>query len=310
MEKKIAVAIDHSVYSMQAVHYAAQLATQIPELRFVLLNIQPTLSQYLTDDARKKLSARAALKKVLKANEDKARQILDSAARRMVGRGVDEKRIEQLTVPRNTGVADDILTIGQAYSYDAILVGRRGASLMRELVIGSVTANLVENSKVIPIWVVDGDVGDTRAVLAADGSQSALRALDHMAFMYSGQTDRKLHVLHVQPRFQDYCAIEIEDDATQSARTIILDDDRHCMDDFYRQTLAVLEKNGVERHRLDLHTLEGSLSVPRAILQYTRENDFGTIVMGRRGRSKSRFTGSVSRSLLQKASQSALWVVP
>jgi hypothetical protein len=39
-------------------------------------------------------------------------------------------------------------------------------------------------------------------------------------------------------------------------------------------------------------------------------NDYGTVVMGRRGRSKRMSTGSVSRRPLNKAEKTALWVVP
>lgn len=95
---------------------------------------------------------------------------------------------------------NDILVLSQAASYDAILVGRRGASYLREWVMGSVTAGLVEHSEVLPIWVVDGDVKTDNIVLAADGSQASLRALDHMIFMLSAKTDRKIHVVHVRPQ--------------------------------------------------------------------------------------------------------------
>jgi nucleotide-binding universal stress UspA family protein len=71
-----------------------------------------------------------------------------------------------------------------------------------------------------------------------------------------------------------------------------------------------LKKNNVDSSRLELATLDGKLSVTRSILNYAQDNGFGTIVMGRRGRSDSSFFGSVSRGLLQKAEGYAMWVVP
>lgn len=310
MEPVVALAIDESVHAADATRYAAKLSLVIPQLQWVLLHVQPALSQYLKDEARLKPSARIALQNAARKNEARARETLEAAAQRMLDQGVEETRIRQRTFPRVTGVADDILAMGQAESYDAILVGRRGASYLREWVMGSVAANLIEHSRLIPIWVVDGRKASDKILLAADGSRSSLRALDHLAFIHSSRKNSEIHVLHIQPRFQNYCEISLEVDAQQSAETAFASEDKNCMQDFHRQALTVLEKNGIHPDRLRIETLSGSLSIPRAILQYARDNSFGTLVMGKRGTSKSRFAGSVSHSLLHKASQCALWVVP
>jgi len=310
MEKKILVAIDDSRPSIETIDYAARIADAISPVKFDLLHIQPALSQYLTDEAQRKHSARKALEKVVAQNEKKAEETLETAARRMVAKGVEESRIARMTLPRNTGVADDILALGTAKSYDAILVGRRGASYIRQMLMGSVTANLVEHSSVIPVWVVEGTVAADKVLLAADGSQSTLRALDHLAYMLSAQPNQSLALVHVRPRIQDFCEIVVEETTTQDAESVILSEDRHCMDNFYGQAIAVLKKNGVDENRMEIVTLDGKLSVTRSILGYARDNGFGTVVLGRRGRSDSPFFGSVSRGLLQKAESMALWVVP
>jgi nucleotide-binding universal stress UspA family protein len=259
MEKKILVAIDNSRPSIETVDYAAGIAGAISPVKFDLLHIQPTLSQYLTDEAQRKQSARKALEKVVAQNVKKAEETLETAARRMVAKGVEENRIARMTLPRNTGVADDILALGTAKSYDAILVGRRGASYIRQMLMGSVTANLVEHSSIIPVWVVEGTVAAGKVLLAADGSQSTLRALDHLAYMLSAQPTLSLELVHVRPRIQDFCEIAVEEATTQDAESVLLNEDRHCMDNFYSQAIAVLKKNGVDEKRLKIVTLDGKI---------------------------------------------------
>ena len=310
MEKKIAIAVDESVQSMEAVQYAADLSTRLPGLRFDLLNVQPPISQYLTDEARRKPSARKALEEAMEKNASAAMDLLSKAAERLAVRGVSEDHIHRLALPRNTGVANDILAISQTKSYDAVLVGRRGTSYLREWVMGSVTANLVAHSKLVPIWVVDGEVRTGDILLAADGSNTSLRALDHLAFMLSGSDHHNLHVLHVQPRFQDYCKIDLEAEAREQVEASFQDDENKCMDDFHARALEVLDKNNVDRDRFKLETMAGALSVPRTIVQYANDAGIGTLVMGRHGRGNNLFTGSVSRGLLYKATDMALWVVP
>ena len=51
--------------------------------------------------------------------------------------------------------------------YDAIVVGRRGLSRAQKTFMGSVSAKLTTHSRVIPVWVVDGDVRSMKILVAA-----------------------------------------------------------------------------------------------------------------------------------------------
>ena len=310
MEKKILVAVDDSLQATEAVDYVALISRVVAPARFALFHVQPALSQYLTEEARRKEKARRALEKTMAANDAKAREILDNAAQRMVRKGVDPDDIEKVTMPMNIGVANDILAAGNANHYDAIVVARRGVSSVQKWFMGSVTANLVEHSDPIPVWVVDGTVTSDKILLAVDGSSSALRALDHATFMFAGRSAADLKVLHVRPRFQDYCGIELNSEAAQDVETVLNREDQHCMTGFREKALAVMNKNGFPEDRLRWETIDGKLSVAHAIINYAAQKAYGTVVMGRHGRSKSKFTGSVSRRLLHKAEEAALWVVP
>lgn len=59
-------------------------------------------------------------------NQAHAREILENAAERMTRRGEDENRIKQISRSRGKEVADDILAMGTAKSYDVSLVDRLG----------------------------------------------------------------------------------------------------------------------------------------------------------------------------------------
>lgn len=51
MEKKILIAVDPSVYTVNALRYAAMLAQKI-DVSFSLIHIQPTISSFLMDEAK------------------------------------------------------------------------------------------------------------------------------------------------------------------------------------------------------------------------------------------------------------------
>ena len=51
MNKKVLLAVDGSVHSTNAVTYAVRISAIVPDLTYTLLYVQPTLSQYLLDEA-------------------------------------------------------------------------------------------------------------------------------------------------------------------------------------------------------------------------------------------------------------------
>ena len=50
-------------------------------------------------------------------------------------------------------------------------------------------------------------------------------------------------------------------------------------------------------------------NIGSAIVEEARAGDYGTVVVGRRGGGNAFFMGSVSRSVLGKSANCALWVV-
>lgn len=310
MQKKIAIAVDASMHSSHAVQYAVRMAACIPELQVTLIHIQPTLSSYLLDEARQSVKADKELQQLIRKNQAAAVALLEEYRQRMVESGMPEDRIELKAPLKHISVADDLLAWCQVSAYDALMVGRRGVSYLQGLVMGSVTENLVNHSNLTPIWIIDGKIDSEKILLAVDGSPRALRAADYLSFMLSGSEKSRIHMLHIQPRMQDYCEINVQPEVSAQAESIILESDRKCLDDFHAQALTVFKRNGFSRDRIDLQIVPNKLAVGKAILDEAQRGNFGTIVIGKRGESKSMFFGSVSRHVIQKAADLAVWIVP
>ena len=146
MDKKVLIAVDDSRHAENALRYAADLYQTVSPLKFVLFHVQPTISQYLIDEARTKPSANAQLKQLMKKAHTAAEQLLAKDKALMASLGVAETDIQTISLPRKFGVAKDILEYGTALLYDAIIVGRRGISGLAETFVGSVSATIVDNS--------------------------------------------------------------------------------------------------------------------------------------------------------------------
>jgi len=310
MQKKILVAIDDSPHSRQAVDYAGRMKDLVPGLGVTLFHVQPTISQFLLDEAQRSGPAQAEFNRVAARNAEAAKGLLAKYKDLLVRSGVAESAIEVATLPRQQGLAKDILDQAQKGLFDAILLGRRGISSMQQMFMGSVSAHLIQNSQVIPVWLVDGNVNSARVLAAVDGSESALRAVDHMAFMLSGNPQVKVRFFHVTPRLKDYCAINFNPEPCGGIENLIVQGDKRCMDDFFSAALVKLRAAGFQENQIETETVATLVSVGDTILKTARKEGFGTIVLGRRGMNKSFFGGKVSYLVSQKISDAALWLVP
>jgi len=310
MQKKILIAVDDSPPSRQAVAYAGRMAGAIPKLGACLFWVQPTISQFLLEEAKLNAGAQSELKKLATRNTEAGHKLLSSCREMLIRNGMQGERIELVTQPRSQGVAKDILDYAQNGLFDAILVGRRGVSFLQQMFTGSVSAHLIENSPVIPVWLVDGDVASTQIMAAVDGSESALRAVDHMVFMLSGNPRARICFFHVTPRLKDYCEINFGTDPVDGAEALIAAGDKRCMNDFFPAALAKLRDAGFPENQIETRTEATLASIGETILKAAREGGFGTIVMGRRGIGKSFFGGKVSYTVSQKLDGAALWLVP
>ncbi len=309
MKRKILVAVDGSFHSKRCIRYLANMAGVLPSLNFTLVNVQPGISQFLIDDAKRDMKAKAELKKIQKRNREAAEALLAGIRTQMATSGIDAGRIQTRTMAKSLGVAKDIIEIAQEGRYDAVAAGRRGLTGVQELFLGSLTAKLVEHSAVIPVWIIDGEVPNPRILLAVDGSESAFRALDHVCFMIGDNPEARLTLFHVVPRLGEYCSIDFSQ-PDRETESFIIEGDKRCLADFYAHAMNTCRSAGIEKERIEVKESKRKVGVGKVIVEEARKGGYGTVVIGRRGSGRAFFMGSVSRYVLGKSSNRAVWLIP
>ena len=228
----------------------------------------------------------------------------------MENNGIAAGRIETVTIARKLGYAKDILEFALKGQYDAIVVGRRGVSGLLKVYSGSVTSDMVEHSKVIPVWLVDGDAAGGDILVAVDGSEASLRAVDHVGFILSGNSDARLTLLHVSSSAAKYCEIDLGAPPDPELAELVTHGDKACVDQFYSHALKKLQEAGIAQNRIRMERVSGGRQIGRVILDFARKANCKNVVVGRRGIDRSFFMGSVSRYMVNNISDLALWVVP
>lgn len=310
MNRKVLVAIDNTRPSKLALSYAVQMATRIKDLHFVLLHIQPMVSLFLKEEARTSALARKKMEKISNRNARLAQSLLDEYQSDMIGRGIASDRIEGVTQERRLGFAKDIIEFAQQGRYDAIVVGRRGVSGIVRLYAGSVTADILEQSQEIPVWLVDGEAGAGEMLVAVDGSEASLRVIDHVSFILSGASETRMTLLHIASNARNTCQIDLEEEPDTDLEDIITRGDKACINQFYARVLEKFKQAGISEEQVRFETIKGRRRIGKAIMDFAEEGDYHTLVVGRRGMNRSFFMGSVSRYMINNLSDGALWVVP
>lgn len=311
MQKKILLAVDNTRPSRRALAYAAGLFTTIDSLSYVLFHIQPMISLFLQEEARRSAGGRKQLEKVVKRNQEEAGKLLEEYKKVLEETGIPPERIECITRTRNLGYAKDIIEFAQSKRYDAIVVGRRGISGLQKMYSGSVTTDILEQSQVIPVWMVDGEVAPAGEILMAiDGSEASLRAVDHVSFILSKNPDARLTMLHVTSNARNYCEIDLDEQPNPELEEIVARGDKACIDKFYPLAMKKFEDAGISDGQIRFETIRGGRRIGKSIMDFVEKGNYGTVVVGRRGVNKSFFMGSASRYIIDKISNRAVWVIP
>jgi len=310
MQKEILIAVDDSVHSQYAVQYALSMAAITKNQTYTLLKIQPTISQYIMEEAQRNPVERTKLKQIMQKNSEKAQKVLDRFKNRMIDFGIDQSRIKTVNRIRIDGIAKDILDYALEKKPDAIVVGRRGISKVQEMMMGSVTGKLMEHSAVTPIWIVDDNVEFSKIMLAVDGSESSLRAVDHVSFMLQGNSDVTITILHVTPKFGDVNPIDFDIQEDGKIGELIIRGEKRRIDNFFAHASEIFNKAGISTDQLQIRNAKCNVNVNKTIINEARKSDCKTLVVGRSGMNKSFFFGSVSRYVVEKTSGFAIWLVP
>ena len=309
MEKKILLPVDDSTHSKRAIEYAVKMSSLVKNLSYTLFHVQPTVSSFLLEAAQRNVKTKQKLAKLTGKNREQALRILEKYKQDMLRMGIEEKRVEFGTRPRSLGLSKDVMDCAQEGLYDAIVVGRRGVTKTQRAFMGSLTADLVEHSKVIPVWVVDGEITSEKIMVTVDGSESSLRAVDHVAFMVGDNPDTFLTFFHVMRREQDFSGVLFEDTDSKAGEKIISRWNKQFINEFHAKAVERLKQAGIGEDRFEIRIVKRTRNVGKAITDTARKGGYGTVVVGRRGVNRSFFMGSVSRYVLDKASNRTVWVV-
>jgi nucleotide-binding universal stress UspA family protein len=312
MNKKILVAVDGSKNSLAALDYVHHLGRHCPRLQLVLFHVLPPVPPVYKEAIFKDPVAQKYLLQWKKKHQEAIEQVLTQSKDKLLRWGWEDAQVRIKAQEKRIGLARDILFEAHNGLYDAVVVGRRGLSKVEEFFLGSVSGKVLQGAGDIPVWLVGGKVEAHKILVALDESENALRAVDHLAFIVESFRNDQLQVLllNTWPGLVTRSGPRVIPNLS-SLDASAQEKHKIKMEPYLDKMSNLLLEAGIPAQRIKRKICWRCADIAKSILSEAEKGGYGTIVMGRRGISKTQefFMGSISTKVIQLAGSKAVWIV-
>ena len=158
--KKILLAIDGSECAKKAVTYVAEQFSDMKNLKITLLSVLPYLATSLWDDGHilteeERNERKKVVDRWMKNQQLKLEPIFTDAFGILTRAGIKPEQIETKAITDSMDVADSILEETRNGGYQTLVMGRRGLSPAKRLLIGSVTSKIINHGAGNALCIVE-----------------------------------------------------------------------------------------------------------------------------------------------------------
>jgi nucleotide-binding universal stress UspA family protein len=309
LSKLIAIPVDGSENALKSLDYLNLMLGPKHNIEVNIFYVLPSLPITLTEDPTMDHQTAKKLKAVKARNIRMAERILTEAKTTLIHKGFPEDRIKTIHLKKKMSVAQEICVWAEGKLADAVLMTTRGRSRLEAFFMGEVSSRTLEYCQVCPVWIVEGEVKSRDVLIGLDGSENALGAVNHVAFMLSG-TDCHVTLFHTMRHLRRFIPLEVIEEAPELEQ-LWKHKAGQLIAPHMKQAKEMLLEAGLTEAQITTKVVDGTRSAAKDILDEARTNGCGTIVLGRHGTSmmKEFFMGSVVRKVLDSFHGLAVWVV-
>lgn len=313
-QRRVLAAVDGSVWTDRITDYIMAVFPR-EDTEIVILHVASPLPDVLWDFQQNPLS-RYRMKEVrayLEAYKSGIEKKLQEVREKLIRHGFAQDMITVKTEVRQVGIARDIIYEAQK-GYDVLVVGRRGESKLKNLVLGSVATKALGKLSMLPVAIVGDGPTTGNILIALDGSPESTNIVHCVGKIFQNSKQR-FFIIHIFRGVKQAMVPPIMDapystlppqwfDWVEQERETALHRIEQVLDD----TVSILASYGITAEK------DIILDVPsraEEIVNQARKRGCGTVVVGRRGISRVEefLLGRVSNKVLQLAHERTVWIV-
>lgn len=286
MGRKLLITVGDDPDSLFGVRFVASFFKNRRGMTLTLLHVAPRFESMDLGESLRAHEMDAALSEIYMK---KGRKALEAATTLLLNEDFQAHQIGTKLMRKRFGMIGDMIDEAVQGGYDAIVLGRRGYSIFEKVFHPWVSESAMTLEIDFPLWICRRpERGLQNVLVCVDGSEPALRMVDHVGFMVCVEEQQRITLFHVD----DGSGENIEPLLESAARRL-------------------LEK-GVSEERLAIRVVAES-NVVEAVRREAAEKRYAVVAVGRRGVGRPLpgprpFMGSKSLELLQTLEKAALWV--
>jgi len=303
---KILVPLDGSDRALNTVRYVGRVEP-FRNMDIVLFHVFSSVPEGYWDmekDPRSTSTVRQVRSWAI-GQRKKINQYMEQASQFLVKAGVSPESITIKIQDRKNGIARDIIREARN-GYDAVVTRRRGMTGLRRIVLGSVATKLLSQITFLPLILVGKLTLSHKILLAFDGSENAVNAVKFAGALLGG-FDYEVSLFHV---IRSNGAGRKEHRHIFSSREFAKVVSKE-MASSLKAAQTELIQAGFKANKVSAQIDTSAISRAGAIADKAKQENFGTIMMGRRGHSSVRdfFVGRVTNKVIHLARDRTVWIV-
>jgi nucleotide-binding universal stress UspA family protein len=305
-KKKILVPIDGSDRALNTVRYVARFEP-FRNKDIVLFHVFSSVPEGYWDlekDPRSTSTVRQVRSWEIEQRK-RINQYMEQASQFLVKAGVSPESIIIKIQDRKTGIARDIIREARN-GYEAVVTRRRGMTGLRRIVLGNVATKLLTQITFLPLILVGKLTPNNKILLAFDGSENAVEAVKFVVSLM-GDCDQEVSLLHVMRSDGEERPEHRHIFSSKEFAKVVSKE----MTSSLKTAQNELIKAGFKADRVSTRIVKRAISRAQAIADRAKLENYGTIVMGRRGHSSVRdfFVGRVTNKVIHLAKDRTVWIV-
>lgn len=308
-QKRLLVAVDGTDRSLDTVRYLAQMPPFMA-MDIVLFHIFGNVPECYWDIEKEPKSIKTVphmlawetqMRKNAKDFMEKCRDIL-------LVSGYSPEQITIKIQNRKKGIARDILAEAQK-DYGAVVLRRRGTARLKGLIMGDVSNKLLADLTFLPTIIAGNKPVNNKILIALDCSADAMTAVDYAGTLLGGK-GYKIGLVHVLRSFP----AGLSEPAILAMPLMLgeyIKKGKERIEPVFKDAGRRLIAHGFSFEDITTQIITDMPSRAGGIIREAENGAYGTIVMGRRGLSKTQsyFIGRVSNKVVQVGRRFTVWIV-
>lgn len=287
MDRHLLITISEQKSALNGVRFAGDFFEDKTNIKATLFYATPKASMVL--DNEKSLENINRQRKTEEMHLEKGKQAVEDAAEILLQKGFAKENIILKARTQVFSKIADIIQEGEIGAYDAVVIGRRGISMLEEAFEESVSKALFKETIAFPLWLCNASNKSEKDILLyVDGTSASFQMADHIGFVLSESLQHKINIIAPENIFSDVSLMGQ-----------------------YKEAIC---KNGVSAERVGkISSISGNPA--KAILKMTEKGAYAAVAMGKTAENEGNifsrlFRGPVCSTLFKEMRNTSLWLCP